>query len=412
MRQRVNLKIGKTFLIDGPATVQVISGMVNVMGAVFAEGSIIKVKRFRRASLYAEHSEVSLVVEGGNYRFVEGSTIPNGWIEVAEETAGEDTRLIAVVGEVDSGKTSLATFLANYYLNLHGEVGIVDGDLGQNDLSIPGTVSAGVTNKGLSDLSRVKPEIVEFIGLTTPETGTKELNEAIASVVRRLFERGIGKIVLNTDGWVESRGIRHKAELMKMVKPSFIISLLDRDQAPMFAMELEPSMKIIQVEKSPYVMRRTKRHRRSLRMQNYRRHFARSKPVKMGIKETAFVNHPFLNGKPAKVPEGLGEKFSIMEAKLYMDTTYLKVRESLEEPMIIKANGKSIVILEEYWEKGLLVGLSRDGKMWGVGIIDSFTGNEVVVKTQLTAGFNLIKLGEIKLDVAFNERNFYWKPRD
>ncbi|MBO3755069.1 MAG: polyhydroxyalkanoate depolymerase, partial [Candidatus Brockarchaeota archaeon] len=61
---------------------------------------------------------------------------------------------------------SLATFLVNYYLNFQGEIGIVDSDPGQNDLGIPGTVSGGVVNKGLSDLSQVKPEVMEFVGFT------------------------------------------------------------------------------------------------------------------------------------------------------------------------------------------------------------------------------------------------------
>jgi hypothetical protein len=32
------------------------------------------------------------------------------------------------------------------------------------------------------------------------------------------------------------------------------------------------------------------------------------------------------------------------------------------------------------------------------------------VKTPLATGFDTVKLGEIKLDASFNERNFYWKP--
>jgi polynucleotide 5'-hydroxyl-kinase GRC3/NOL9 len=411
MRQRVSLRIGKTLLVDGPATVQIASGMVNIMGAVFAEGSRVKVRGFRRTPFYAEHSEASLIVEGAHYRVIDGPTIPGSWVEAAEKTAGEEKGVVVVVGETDSGKTSLATFLVNYYLNFQGEVGVVDADPGQNDLGIPGTVSAGVVNKGLSDLNQVRPEIIEFIGLTAPESGVGELKEAVASTIRRLREKGVEKMVLNTDGWVDSKGLSFKAELIRVVKPSFVISLLEGEKAMMFIRVVDPDTRIIQVEKSPFVKRRSRMHRRTLRMLNYKRHFARSRLVRRKTSEIAFINHPFMNGEPASTPSELKELgFEALEARLYMGTLYVRIRREAEEPVALNINGRRVVVLGDGWEKGLLVGLGRKGRILGVGIIDSLSENEVSVKTPLTAGFDTVKLGEIKLDSNFNEKNFYWKP--
>ncbi|MGB9718285.1 MAG: Clp1/GlmU family protein [Thermoproteota archaeon] len=411
MRHRVSLRIGKTLLVDGPATVQVASGIVNVMGAVFAEGSLVKVRGFRRTPFYAEQSEASLVVDGGNYRVIDGSTIPASWVEAAEKTAAEEKGVVIVVGETDSGKTSLATFLVNYYLNFHGEVGIVDSDPGQNDLGIPGTVSAGVVNKGLSDLSQVKPEVIEFVGFTAPESGVEELKEAVSTVLKRLRERGVEKIVLNTDGWADSKGLGFKAELIRAVKPSFVVSLLEGEKALVFTKTVDPGARMIQVEKSCYVKRRSRMHRRTLRMLNYRRHFARPRLVKKLLSETVFLNHPFLKGEAAQAPGELGGLgFEALETRLYMGTLYVRIRGETEEPVTLNLSGKRVVILGEDWEKGLLVGLGRDSRIIGVGIIESLSGGEVTVKTPLTTGFDTVKLGEIKLDASFNERNFYWKP--
>lgn len=411
MRQRIFLRVGKTLLVDGPATVQVASGMVNVMGAVFTEGSWVKVRGFRRTPFYAEQSEASLIVEGNNYRVVDGSTIPGSWLEAAEKTAAEEKGVVMVVGEADSGKTSLATFLVNYYLNFQGEVGIVDSDPGQNDLGIPGTVSGGVVNKGLSDLSQVKPEVIEFVGFTAPESGVEELKEAVATVLGRLREKGVGKIVLNTDGWADSKGLSFKAELTRAVKPIFVLSLLDGEKTLVFTRAVDPSTGMIQVEKSRYVKRRNRMHRRTLRMLNYRRHFARPRLVKKPLSETVFQNHPFLKGEPAQTPGELRELgFEALEARLYMGTLYVRIRDEVEEPVMLNFNGKRIIVLGEEWEKGLLVGLGRESRIIGVGIIESLSGNEVTVKTLLTTGFDTVKLGEIKLDSSFNERNFYWRP--
>ncbi|MEM2049648.1 MAG: Clp1/GlmU family protein [Thermoproteota archaeon] len=411
MRQRIILRVGKTLLVDGPAMVKVANGMVNVMGAVFAEGSWVKVRGFRRTPFYAEQSEASLLVEGNNYRVVDGSTIPGSWLEAAEKTAAEEKGVVMVVGEADSGKTSLATFLVNYYLNFQAEIGIVDSDPGQNDLGVPGTVSGGVVNKGLSDLSQVKPEVMEFVGFTAPESGVEELKEAVATVLRRLREKGVGKIVLNTDGWADSKGLSFKAELTRTVKPSFVLSLLDGEKTLAFTMAVDPSTRMIRVEKSRYVKRRNRLHRRTLRTLNYRRHFARPRLVKKPLSENIFLNHPFLKGEPVQTPGGLGELgFEALETRQYMDTLYVKIKDEVEEPVMLNLGGKRIVVLGEGWEKGLLVGLGRNSRIIGVGIIESLSGNEVAVKTPLTTGFDTIKLGEIKLDSYFNEKNFYWRP--
>ncbi|MEM1557601.1 MAG: Clp1/GlmU family protein [Thermoproteota archaeon] len=411
VRHRISLRIGRTLLVDGPATVQVAEGMVNVLGAVFAEGSTLKVRRFRRTPLYAEYSDAGLIVDGKKYQVVEGSTIPSSWIECAEKTAGDDAKLIAIVGGTDSGKTSLATFLINYYLNFRGEIGVVDGDPGQNDLGVPGTVSAGVANKGLSDLWQVRPEVIEFIGLTAPEAGAGELNESIAKIIKRLLQKGVGKIVLNTDGWISPKGLKYKAELMNMIKPCFIISLLGEENYMLFEREVDQSLKLIRVEASTYVKKRSRVQRRLLRILNYRKHFARSRLVKKSINEIVFMNHPFLNGESTVPPEGIGKGLEILEAKLYMGRTYVRTRGELEEPVSLEAGGKSIIVLGEDWEKGLLVGLAKGGSFLGVGVIESLTTKEIIIKTPLSSKFDSIKLGEIKLDPVFNEKNFHWRPR-
>ncbi|MEM3712696.1 MAG: Clp1/GlmU family protein [Thermoproteota archaeon] len=409
VRNRVSLRIGKTLVVDGPATIQVAEGMVNVMGTVFAEGSTVKVRRFRRTPFYAEHSDASLIVDGKNYQIVEGSTIPSSWIECAEKTTGDDAKLVAIIGGSDSGKTSLATFLVNYYLNFQGEVGIVDGDPGQNDLGVPGTVSAGIVNKGLSDLCQVRPEIIEFIGLTAPETVAMELNESIARVIRRLKRKGVGKIVLNTDGWISQKGLKHKADLMNMIRPYSILSLLGEEDCKLFASEIDQSLKIIKVEPPLYVKRRSRVQRRFLRMLNYKRHFAKSRIVRKSISEVVFMNHPFINGEPITLPENLRKNLEPLEAKSYKGGTYVRIRGKLEEPVVTEAGGNIIILLGEDWEKGLLVGLAKGSEFLGVGIIEALTGREIVIKTPLATGFDSIKLGEIKLDSTFNEKNFHWR---
>ncbi|MEM2584037.1 MAG: hypothetical protein QXP99_00690, partial [Thermoproteota archaeon] len=171
------------------------------------------------------------------------------------------------------------------------------------------------------------------------------------------------------------------------------------------------NMKVIRVEAPLYVKKRSRAQRKLLRMLNYKKHFAKSRFVKVSVSEVRFVNHPFINGEPTFLSEKVGEGLEIVEAKLYMGKTYVKTRGVLDEPVFIEAGGRSIILLGEGWERGLLVGLARGDAFLGVGVIESLTDKEVTVRTPLSSRFDSIKLGEIKLDPVFNEKSFHWKPR-
>ncbi|MBO3809067.1 MAG: hypothetical protein FGF50_05670, partial [Candidatus Brockarchaeota archaeon] len=187
--------------------------------------------------------------------------------------------------------------------------------------------------------------------------------------------------------------------------------LLDGEKALMFTRAVDQGTRMIQVEKSRYVKRRSRMHRRTLRMLNYRRHFAKPRLVKKPWSENVFINHPFLKGEPAQAPVELRKLgFEALEARLYMGALYVRIRNEVEEPLMINVDGKRVILLGERWERGLLVGLGRESRIIGVGVIESLSSSEVTVKTPLATGFDTVKLGEIKLDASFNERNFYWRP--
>ena len=114
--------------------------------------------------------------EGASYEEVEGSTIPENWIKTVNEIVSEAREsspfTVMVMGEVDSGKTSFCTFLANMAIKEKLKVAVIDGDLGQSDIGPPSTIGYSILSKCVKDLFDVDAENAYFIGLTSPGTAT------------------------------------------------------------------------------------------------------------------------------------------------------------------------------------------------------------------------------------------------
>ena len=75
---------------------------------------------------------------------------------------------IMIIGGVDSGKTTLATFLVNELLNLEVKVAIVDSDVGQKSILPPATISLAFPETNFSNLYEIKAYKSYFVGSTTP----------------------------------------------------------------------------------------------------------------------------------------------------------------------------------------------------------------------------------------------------
>ena len=136
---------GKTLLLDGPASVIMISGKAEVFGFKVKESKKIVIREGKRLPFAVEETACLNISLGANAgaEEKEGNTIPNSWIEayrIIREFQKKPT-VIMVVGGVDSGKTSFCTYLTNKMVNDKCKVAVIDEDLGQSDIGPPSTVA-------------------------------------------------------------------------------------------------------------------------------------------------------------------------------------------------------------------------------------------------------------------------------
>jgi polynucleotide 5'-hydroxyl-kinase GRC3/NOL9 len=222
---------GKTLLIDGPASVTMISGKAEVFGFKIKESKKIVIREGKRLP-FAVIETVCLNISLGATAAAEekeGDTIPNSWIEAYRIIREFQKKPIVtmVVGGVDSGKTSFCTYLTNKMVNDKFKVAVLDEDLGQSDIGPPSTVAYAHVASPVTDLFSLEPENAVFIGATSAGAATKKTVEGTEFLKREIEKKAKADfIVVNTDGWAGSdEAVQFKSELARSVEPDVIFCL-------------------------------------------------------------------------------------------------------------------------------------------------------------------------------------------
>jgi polynucleotide 5'-hydroxyl-kinase GRC3/NOL9 len=150
------------------------------------------------------------------------------------------TFTVMLVGDTDTGKSTLAIYLANMAIRRGLVPSVIDGDIGQGDLAPPTAIGAAVLSKQVVDLRDVdvnnnnnNTNLFEFIGSISP-AGFEYL---IAKKLRSMLDRisPLADIcIVNTDGYVRDDGVQYKKMIAKEIQPDLVICLDDDDNNGLF----------------------------------------------------------------------------------------------------------------------------------------------------------------------------------
>ncbi len=143
--------------------------------------------------------------------------------------------VVVVVGDVDVGKTTFCTLLANHGLEAGLSTAIVDGDIGQSEIGPPTTVGLGLLDSQIRAMSDLPPRALYFVGSTSPvglllatATGDKKLTETALALGRKL-------VIVDTTGLVRGvMGRRLKTHKIELLRPRHIVALQKGREAEQF----------------------------------------------------------------------------------------------------------------------------------------------------------------------------------
>ena len=272
---------GKTFLVDGPASVLVVSGKAEVLGFPVKGTRRIVIREGKRLPFFVAETasfDVSLG-ENASVEEVDGNTILPLWVESIEVLKGFQKKpvIAMVMGKADSGKTSFCTYLINKLVSEKQKVAILDGDLGQSDIGPPCTVAYAFITTPLTELYELKAENGFFVGVTSPSEAVSKTIEGLALMKAEILDRTVDFVVVNTDGWVEGEeAVEYKSQLAEMLEPDMVLCIQQKDELKPLVANLMKFRKIV-IDSSSVVKQRSREKRKNLREMSYAKYLADAK---------------------------------------------------------------------------------------------------------------------------------------
>ncbi len=351
------LEKGHTLLLEGPGSIRLREGSAQCLGAPIPTGDWVVIGKPRQVPLFSPESSLLEIKlgSGGSWREVGESTIPAGWSE-ASQILRQSPGVTVIIGDVDSGKSSLCTFLANECFNQGMKVAVVDADVGQADIGPPTTISVSYVHKPILALQDLRPEVSFFIGDTSPSSVPAKLIHYLA----RLKEKATSSdaVLVNTDGWIkDGDATRYKLQLLDEADPNIVLGLSVAGEIdPLLDLVTSTSLKL---ERSSYAKTRTKEERKRAREAGYRRFLVDSRPLRLSLAE-------------------------------------VKLRVFDQPEQAVLAAGKDL--------RGLLVGvLNQDESLLGIGRLRELRSGLALVETEAKGSPSFLEMGAVVLSSEYEE---------
>jgi len=412
---------GKTLLIDGPASVTLTSGKVEVFGSTITTTGKVVIRESKRLPFRVEETAVFDISLGENAAAeeVEEDTIPSSWNKACEELLNLEAKPVTalVLGTVDSGKSSFCTYLTNKALREKRKVAVLDGDLGQSDIGPPSTVAYSFVAKPLTDLFNLRAKNAFFIGETSPSGATGKVIEGLTSLKKEILANDPELVVINTDGWIEGEcAVSYKVQLIGELSPDVLFCIQQKDELTPLSNALEKLRKVL-VESPSAIRQRDTERRRSLRELGYIKYLRNAKVLSLslnwlkvegnelfGIRKT----HMSMN-QSSKVYGLLGMRplhLSEFGDKVYVVIGRRRWIESENIKKVEEFTKKKVIVTRKGDEEGLLTGMyDANRKFLGIGIVQEvdYVRKALKICTPVSEEVSILSLGKVRLDKNMKE---------
>lgn len=145
------------------------------------------------------------------------------WKEISDDILNRRHKTIVVVGPTDSGKSTFSLYLANKFIDSGQRPLLLDADVGQGDLAPPTCIGSAVLKNQCIDSSKIKADHISFIGSLQPSNSENRIIQSVSKLINKT--RSYDRCIVNTDGYVNGKGLIYKLKLLHKVQPDCIVSL-------------------------------------------------------------------------------------------------------------------------------------------------------------------------------------------
>lgn len=403
------------YRVEGPAKLVVKSGDFYALGRFYGEKDELIIPRGIVICLKVDSSCTLDIVGGIISEAKPEEEVIDIWKKMSDEIVRPGR--IVIVGETDSGKSTFSTFLLNTALRKGLSVAIIDADVGQNDVGLPGTVALAFPQETVSWLGELDPVSIYFVGSNSP----LGLEDSIIVGVVRLVKLACDKdlIIVNTDGWInDKRALQYKARLIEAVDADTLVVMEGGGASePMAKIFERTKVTVVRVPTPPASKGKERELRKLRRELSYLGLLQKSSVKTIDLDKVKFWGVYSFNGRPD--PKMSNILSYILGFNVYVENcgNYIvvvvkdekdckKIEESREQ--LSKLVGKNVYITCLNELQGILVGLINERlEHVGVGVLEELNLEERVVKLRTPYDLDnvcLLLLGRLRLTKEGVER--------
>ncbi|KAM4636819.1 polyribonucleotide 5'-hydroxyl-kinase Clp1 [Discoglossus pictus] len=279
--------------VEGPAPVRVelVSGLAEVFGTELTRNKKYTFPPGSRAAVFTWHGCTVQLWGSPDVAYVSRDTpmllylnthVGLEQMRVQAEREGERGPRVLVAGPSDVGKSTLCRLLLNYAVRRGRRPTLVELDVGQGSVSVPGTVGALCVERpaDVEEGFSAQAPLVYHFGSTTPGTNIKLYNK-LTSRLAHVFNlrcdsnrrASVSGCLINTCGWVKGSGYQaliHAASAFEVD----VVLVLDQERLYNDLLrDLPHFVRTILLPKSGGASERSKECRREARDQRVREYF-------------------------------------------------------------------------------------------------------------------------------------------
>eukprot|EP01063_Lacrimia_lanifica_P037933 TRINITY_DN7947_c0_g1_i1.p1 TRINITY_DN7947_c0_g1~~TRINITY_DN7947_c0_g1_i1.p1 ORF type:complete len:420 (+),score=154.20 TRINITY_DN7947_c0_g1_i1:49-1308(+) len=192
---------------------------------------------------------------------------------------------ILVVGQTDTGKSTLCKYLINSATRQGHSLSFVDADLGQNSITVPGSLASVFMDAGrevdVEEGFTLLPPLAFFFGDLTLNRGNlgkyQHLCDQIAACLKANAENRPtfqhGGVIVNTMGWIEDLGYEAIKMLVEALGIDTVVVMDNRQLEERIGGEFAGRVEVVGFERPQRVVTRNSKYRRGQRGERVKEYF-------------------------------------------------------------------------------------------------------------------------------------------
>ena len=348
--------------------------------------------------------------------FDENLTLSGDWIQLAQNILKQYPKVM-VLGKTDTGKTSFIRAIGYYLIKRNKTIGIIDADIGQSTIGLPGTIGMQILEYQDLQRSFAPEEEIFFVGAISPVKCIEKFIEGIDRLFQICQHKQAEIILIDTTGLVIGQlGKYLKFMLTNKIQPSCLVAL-------QFGSELEPILKefedsslidIYRFKPCSEIKSKSWRERKNRRQGKFQEYFKNLKLSDFNLFEIPLIGSCY-NEKNILSED----KVLLFNQKYFLDVLSVEIQDNKAVLIVENPQGslksdlfseikehlkvERIVIIPPTWFDNILVSFkNKQGLSDGLGIVYNINFKQKKLRAYIRKDTKLnsieqIELGQIKV---------------